>query len=161
MVGKSGLGDELNFSPVDKHTFLSTKFDNIFVLGDASNAPTSKAGSVAHFAIDLWGENFVHYVQGKELKPTFDGHANCFIESGFGKGFLIDFNYDVEPLPGAYPVPVVGPFALLKEARLNHIGKLAFRYMYWHILMRGMGLPLPPTMQMAGKQVPQTISTSQ
>lgn len=157
VVGKSGLGDELNFSPVDKNTFLSTKHDNIFVLGDASNAPTSKAGSVAHFAIDLWGENFVHYIQGKELKPTFDGHANCFIESGYGKGFLIDFNYDVEPLPGAYPVPVVGPFALLKEARLNHIGKLAFRYMYWHILMRGMGLPLPPTMQMAGKRTPKRI----
>jgi len=155
VVGKSGLGDELNFSPVDKNTFLSTKHDNIFVLGDASNAPTSKAGSVAHFAIDLWGENFVHYIQGKELKPTFDGHANCFIESGFGKGFLIDFNYDVEPLPGAYPVPVIGPFGLLKESRLNHIGKLAFRYMYWEILMRGFGLPLPPTMQMAGKHVPQ------
>jgi len=157
VVGKSGLGDELNFSPVNKHTFLSDKYDNIFVLGDASNAPTSKAGSVAHFAIDLWGENFLHYIQGKEMKPTFDGHANCFIESGFGKGFLIDFNYNVEPLPGAYPVPVVGPFGLLKESRLNHIGKLAFRYMYWEILMRGFGLPLPPTMQMAGKQVPAAV----
>ncbi len=156
VVGKSGLGDELNFSPVDKHTFLSDKYDNIFVLGDASNAPTSKAGSVAHFAIDLWGENFIHYIAGKELKPTFDGHANCFIESGFGKGFLIDFNYKVEPLPGAYPIPVIGPFGLLKESRLNHIGKLAFRYMYWEILMRGNGLPLPPTMQTAGKHMPQT-----
>lgn len=157
VVGKSGLGDELNFSPVNKHTFLSDKYDNIFILGDASNAPTSKAGSVAHFAIDLWGENFLHYIQGKEMKPTFDGHANCFIESGFGKGFLIDFNYNVEPLPGAYPVPVVGPFGLLKESRLNHIGKLAFRYMYWEILMRGFGLPLPPTMQMAGKQIPAAV----
>lgn len=157
VVGKSGLGDELNFSPVNKHTFLSDKFDNIFVLGDASNAPTSKAGSVAHFAIDTWGENFMNYIQGKELEPTFDGHANCFIESGFGKGFLIDFNYKVEPLPGAYPLPVIGPFGLLKESRLNHIGKLAFRYMYWEILMRGFGLPLPPTMQMAGKQVPAAV----
>lgn len=155
VVGKSGLGDELNFSPVNKHTFLSDRYDNIFVLGDASNAPTSKAGSVAHFAIDIWGENFIHYIQGKEMKPTFDGHANCFIESGFGKGFLIDFNYTVEPLPGAYPIPLIGPFTLLGESRLNHLGKLAFRYMYWNILMRGMGLPLPPTMQMAGKRVPQ------
>ena len=157
VVGKSGLGDELNFSPVNKNTFLSDMCDNIFILGDASNAPTSKAGSVAHFAIDLWGENFIHYIQGKELKPTFDGHANCFIESGFGKGFLIDFNYNVEPLPGAYPVPVIGPFGLLKESQLNHIGKLAFRYMYWEILMRGFGLPLPPTMQMAGKKVPVAV----
>lgn len=155
VVGTSGLGDELNFSPVNQYTFLSDRCDNIFVLGDASNAPTSKAGSVAHFAIDLWGENFLHYIQGKELKPTFDGHANCFIESGFGKGFLIDFNYKVEPLPGAYPMPVIGPFGLLKESRLNHIGKMAFRYIYWEVLMRGYGMPLPPTMQMAGKQAPQ------
>ena len=154
VVGQAGLGDELNFSPVNKHTFLSNKYDNIFVLGDASNAPASKAGSVAHFAIDLWGENFVHYTEGKPLKEEFDGHANCFVESGYGKGMLIDFNYTTEPLPGTYPMPGVGPFSLLKESRLNHIGKLVFRELYWNILMRGLGMPLPPTMQMAGKYRP-------
>jgi sulfide:quinone oxidoreductase len=154
VIGQSGLGDELNFSPVNKHTFLSDRCDNIFVLGDASNAPASKAGSVAHFAIDLWAENFIHYTQGKELKPVFDGHANCFVETGFGKGMLIDFNYTQEPLPGTYPFPVIGPMELLKETRLNHWGKLAFREMYWNILMRGWGMPLPPTMQMAGKRIP-------
>ena len=151
MIGKSGLGDELNFSPVNKNTFLSNKFDNIFVLGDASNAPTSKAGSVAHYAIDLFGENFVRYIEGKELEPTFDGHANCFIESGFNKGVLIDFNYDQEPLPGRFPVPLAGPFSLLSESWFNHMGKMAFRWMYWNILMRGRKLPLPATMSMAGK----------
>ena len=89
VVGKSGLGDELNFSPVNKHTFLSDRCDNVFILGDASNAPASKAGSVAHFAIDLWGENFIRYTEGKELKPLFDGHANCFVETGYGKAMLI------------------------------------------------------------------------
>jgi sulfide:quinone oxidoreductase len=150
-VGKSGLGDDLNYSPVNPNTFLSDKFENIFVLGDASNVPTSKAGSVAHYAIDLFGENFERYVEGKQLEPTFDGHANCFIESGFGKGVLLDFNYDQEPLPGKFPVPGVGPFDLLKESYFNHYGKLAFRFMYWNILMRGLKLPLPPTMTMAGK----------
>lgn len=153
VIGKSGLGDELNYVPVNKHTFLSDACDNIFVLGDASNIPTSKAGSVAHFAIDLFSENFVRYVEGKELLPSFDGHTNCFVESGFGKAMLIDFNYTTQPLPGSYPLPVVGPFALLEESRLNHIGKLAFRWIYWNILMKGLSLPiLPPTMQMAGKQ---------
>jgi sulfide:quinone oxidoreductase len=154
VVGKSGLGDELNYSPVNKHTMLSDKFDNIFVIGDASNIPASKAGSVAHFAVDIWGENFLRYLKGQPMHETFDGHANCFVESGYGKGMLIDFNYTTEPLPGTYPLPVIGPFELLKESRLNHIGKLSFRYMYWQILMRGFGLPLPPTMQMAGKVRP-------
>ena len=151
VVGKSGLGDELNFSPVNMHTFLSDHFDNIFVLGDAANVPTSKAGSVAHYAIDLFGANFVRYTDGLPLLENFDGHANCFIESGFGKGMLLDFNYTQEPLPGRYPLPGVGPFTLLEESEANHWGKMMFRWMYWHILLKGQELPLPPNMLMAGK----------
>ena len=151
VVGKSGLGDELNYSPVNKYTFLSDKFDNIFVLGDASNAPASKAGSVTHYAIDLFGENFIRYTSGQKLVENFDGHANCFLESGFGKGLLIDFNYTQEPLPGRYPLPGVGPFTLLEESEANHWGKLMFRWMYWNILLKGQELPFPPTMTMAGK----------
>jgi sulfide:quinone oxidoreductase len=101
--------------------------------------------------VDCFAENFLRYVDGLELLPTFDGHANCFIESGFGKGILIDFNYDVEPLPGKYPLPGVGPFSLLQESEMNHWGKLMFRWMYWNILLKGQELPLPARMSMAGK----------
>ncbi|MCL4559112.1 MAG: NAD(P)/FAD-dependent oxidoreductase [Chloroflexi bacterium] len=151
VIGKAGLGDELNYVPVDKHTLLSNKYPNIFALGDAAAIPTSKAGSVAHYAIDLFGDNFVRYTEGYELLPTFDGHANCFIESGFGKGVLLDFNYEQEPLPGLFPMPGVGPFSLLKESEMNHWGKLMFRWMYWNILLKGQELPLTPTMSMMGK----------
>lgn len=151
VIAQSGLGDELNFIPVDKHTFLSPQYANIFVLGDAAAVPTSKAGSVAHFAVDTFAENFMRYIDGLALEPLFDGHANCFIESGFGKGLLIDFNYDTEPLPGKYPLPGVGPFTLLEESAMNHWGKMMFRWMYWHILLKGQELPLPARMSMAGK----------
>ncbi len=151
-IGRSGLGDDLNYVPVDKHTLLSTKYDNIFAIGDASNIPASKAGSVAHFSIDLFPENFINHVSGRPMTSMFDGHANCFIESGHGKGMLIDFNYDTEPLPGKYPLPGVGPFSLLKETDLNHLGKLAFRWMYWNLLLPGKELPLPALMSMVGKQ---------
>lgn len=150
-VGRSGLGDDLNYVPVDKHTLLSTKHDNIFAIGDASNIPASKAGSVAHFSIDLFPENFINHVNGRPMTSMFDGHANCFIESGNGKGMLIDFNYDTEPLPGKYPLPGIGPFSLLKETDLNHLGKLAFRWMYWNLLLPGKELPLPALMSMVGK----------
>jgi sulfide:quinone oxidoreductase len=151
MVARSELGDELNFIPVDKHTFLSKKYEDMFVLGDAAALPTSKAGSVAHFAVECFEENFLRYIDGLEMLPNFDGHANCFIESGFGKGLLIDFNYDVEPLPGRYPLPGVGPFALLQETEMNHWGKIMFRWMYWNLLLKGQELPLPARMTMAGK----------
>lgn len=151
VVARSGLGDELNYVPVDKHTFVSPKYANVFALGDAAALPTSKAGSVAHFAVDCFAENFLRYIDGLEMLPTFDGHANCFIESGFGKGLLIDFNYDVEPLPGHYPLPGIGPFSLLQESEMNHWGKMMFRWMYWNILLKGQELPLPARMSMAGK----------
>jgi sulfide:quinone oxidoreductase len=150
-IGESGLGDELNHVPVDKHTFLSNDYDNIFALGDAAALPTSKAGAVAHFAAEVFLENFLLYIDGQEMVTKFDGHANCFIESGFGKGILIDFNYDVEPLPGKYPLPGIGPFSLLQESEVNHWGKVMFRWMYWNILLKGKELPITAQMSMAGK----------
>ncbi|MHB0980814.1 MAG: type III sulfide quinone reductase, selenoprotein subtype [Thermoleophilia bacterium] len=152
LIARSGLGDELNYVPVDKHTFLSNAHENIFALGDAAALPTSKAGSVAHFAVDCFSENFLRYIDDLEMMPTFDGHANCFIESGFGKGLLIDFNYDVEPLPGHFPLPGVGPFSLLQESEMNHWGKIMFRWVYWNTLLKGKELPLPARMSMSGKR---------
>jgi sulfide:quinone oxidoreductase len=151
-LARSGLGDELNYVPVDKHTLLSKKYQNIFAVGDASNIPASKAGSVAHFSVEVFVDNFLEHIQGKPMTGSFDGHANCFIESGDGKGLLIDFNYDTEPLPGKYPVPILGPFSLLEETRANHLGKLAFRWMYWNVLLPGRPIPLPAHMSMAGKK---------
>ena len=151
-VGRSGLGDDLNYVPVDKQTLLSTEHDNIFAVGDASDIPASKAGSVAHFAMDLFPHNFLRHIQGLKMTEMFDGHANCFIETGHGKGLLIDFNYETEPLPGKYPLPGFGPFSLLKETEMNHWGKVMFRWMYWNILLPGKELPLPALMSMAGKE---------
>ena len=153
-IARSGLGNELNYVHVDKHTLLSSAYDNIFAIGDASDIPASKAGSVAHFSVELFAENFVDHVAGRPMTRRFDGHANCFIESGHGKGLLIDFNYDVEPLPGKYPLPGIGPFTLLDESHVNHWGKLGFRWAYWHLLLRGRPLPVPVRMSMAGKSAP-------
>jgi sulfide:quinone oxidoreductase len=150
-IARSGLGDELNYVPVDRHTLQSKEHDNIFALGDANDIPTSKAGSVAHFAAEVFVANFLEHLAGRPMTESFDGHANCFVESGDGKGLLIDFNYDTEPLPGKYPLPRVGPLDLLKETRSNHLGKLAFRWVYWNVLLRGRRLPLPAQMSMAGK----------
>jgi sulfide:quinone oxidoreductase len=150
-VARSGLGDDLNYVTVDRHTLQSTKHPNIFAIGDAADIPASKAGSVAHFAAEIFAENFVAYAAGRPMTKAFDGHANCFVESGHGRGLLIDFNYDTEPLPGSYPLPGIGPFTLLTESHRNHWGKLAFRWAYWHLLLRGRSMPVPTLMSMAGK----------
>jgi sulfide:quinone oxidoreductase len=137
----SGLGDDLGFVPTDPATLQSTVAPNVFVLGDATNVPTSKAGSVAHFEGETLVRNVRRFLAGEPLEATFDGHTNCFIETGFGKALLIDFNYDQEPLPGRYPDPHFGPLPLLRESRLNHRGKLMFQWIYWHVLLPGRALP--------------------
>lgn len=141
LIKRSEMGDTLNFIPTNKSTLQSLANENIFVIGDASNIPASKAGSVAHFEAEVLTENIQNYIKGKELKEEFDGHANCFIETGNGKALLIDFNYLQEPVRGNFPFPVVGPLRLLKESKLNHMGKLAFRWIYWNMLIKGISIP--------------------
>jgi sulfide:quinone oxidoreductase len=146
-----GLGDELGFIAADRHTLQSTAAPNVFAIGDATNLPTSKAGSVTHFEGDTLIANIQRFLAGEALEPSFDGHANCFIETGFHKALLIDFNYDTEPLPGHYPTAFGLP--LLRESRLNHLGKLAFQWVYWHALLPGREIPgIGPTMPTAGKK---------
>lgn len=150
-VMDSGLGDPMGWIPVDKHTLRSTEHERIFVLGDASDIPTSKAGSVAHFATETFIDNFLAAVDDRPLPNSFDGHTNCFLESGRGKAMLLDFNYDTQPLTGSFPVPGIGPMSLLKNTRANHLGKLAFEQIYWRMLLPGHKLPVPTAMSMSGK----------
>ena len=151
LIQRSGLGDDFGFVPTDKHTLQSNAHPEVFAIGDATDLPTSKAGSVAHFQAEVLTDNVLRFIEGKALAPDFDGHANCFIETGGGKAILIDFNYETEPLPGRFPLPGVGPFKLLEESYVNHWGKLGFKWAYWNLLLRGEELPIDHRMLMAGK----------
>ncbi|WP_029036250.1 type III sulfide quinone reductase, selenoprotein subtype [Salinimicrobium xinjiangense] len=154
VIARSGLGDDLNFVPTDPHTLQSKHHENIFVIGDATDVPASKAGSVAHFEAETLTDNILLYIQNKPLKPEFDGHANCFIETGNNKALLIDFNYKQEPVAGTFPIPGLGPLKLLKESVLNHWGKLAFRWIYWNMLLKGRPIPLVSrNMSTKGKKI--------
>ncbi len=150
-VEASGLGNELGFVPTHPHTLQAKGHERVFVLGDATDLPSSKAGSVAHFQSEVLEDNLWRAIAGEALEEGFDGHTNCFIETGNGKAILIDFNYETEPLAGKFPWAGIGPLDLLKESRLNHLGKLAFRWVYWNAMLPGRDLPISTRMTMAGK----------
>jgi len=150
-LGAAGIGDELNYVRVDKHTLQSTQFENIWALGDAANIPASKAGAVIHFQMEAAFKNILQHMAGQPMTHQFDGHALCYIETGQDKATLIDFDYTHEPLRGKYPLPGVGPFDLLGETTINHWGKLAFRYIYY-LMMHGIEVPLPNKFSLAGKK---------
>ncbi|MGH9019935.1 MAG: type III sulfide quinone reductase, selenoprotein subtype, partial [Acidimicrobiales bacterium] len=147
-----GLGDALGFVATDPHTLQSLAAPNVFALGDATAIPVSKAGSVTHFEGEVLVENVRRFIAGDELDASYDGHANCFIETGYHKAMLIDFNYETEPVSGHFP-GVVG-LPLMRESLLNHVGKLMFQFLYWHSLLPGRDLPgLHSTMPLAGKHL--------
>ncbi|NER15870.1 type III sulfide quinone reductase, selenoprotein subtype [Spongiivirga citrea] len=154
LLERSGMGDDLNFVPTNKATLQTKDYENIFAIGDATDLPASKAGSVAHFEAEILTDNIMRHINGEPLKEEFDGHANCFIETGGGKALLIDFNYTHEPVEGTFPFPGVGPLQLLKESRTNHMGKMAFRWIYWNMLIKGIHIPfVSATMSTKGKQL--------
>ncbi|MFI5035855.1 MAG: NAD(P)/FAD-dependent oxidoreductase [Acidimicrobiales bacterium] len=155
VFASEGLGDALGFIPTDEHTLQSKASPNVFVIGDAAALPTSKAGSVTHFEGEALVHNIRRFLDGQPLDGAFDGHANCFIESGGSKAMLIDFNYETEPLTGHFPGPIGLP--LLKESHVNHLGKLLFQSLYWHSLLPGRDLPgVDSDMPRAGKHFAST-----
>ncbi|HBS12035.1 MAG TPA: oxidoreductase [Flavobacteriaceae bacterium] len=154
VIERSGMGDDLNFVPTHHHTLQSLDNENVFVIGDATNVPASKAGSVAHFQAETLTDNILLYLDNKPLKEEFDGHANCFIETGNNKALLIDFNYEQEPVEGTFPIAGIGPLKLLKESVFNHWGKLAFRWIYWNMLLKGIPIPfVGRNMSLKGKKI--------
>ncbi|NJD88892.1 MAG: CBS domain-containing protein [Betaproteobacteria bacterium] len=159
VIDDSELGDGTGYALTDPRTLKSRKADFVYFLGDNTNVSTSKAGSVAHFEAETVVENLLREIEGKPAMPTFDGHANCFIETGHHKAMLLDFNYDIEPLEGSFPMAHVGPFSLLKESYMNHVGKLAFQWVYWNLLLKGRlpNVPLLPShMNFVGKDLETT-----
>ena len=136
--GNSSLEIDLEKSDIDNNGYVS--YEN-----------TLNLTKIKRIAFDLFAENFVDFINGKPMKHKFDGHANCYIESGNGKGLLIDFNYETEPLPGHFPGKVGMP--LLKESRMNHLGKLMFQWFYWHALLQGRDIPgIGTSMPTSGKE---------
>jgi len=150
-ITDSGIGDPMGYMQVDNHTLKADNQDRVYVLGDATNVPTSKAGSVAHYMSYTVVENLVREIDGHEALPSFDGHATCFLASGYEKAILLDFNYEVEPLPGKFPFPGMGPFSLLEDTFGNYWGKMMFKWVYWNLMMKGLDLPLEAQMNIAGK----------
>ena len=152
VVQRSELGDANGWIPTDRHTLAVKGAPDAYALGDATDLPSSKAGAVAHFQGDVLTPNLLAAIELRPPVARFDGHTNCFIETGHGKAMLIDFNYETEPLPGKFPLPGVGPFTLLGESAVNHWGKLAFKWLYWNVIVAGSELPLDHHMLLAGKR---------
>ena len=125
VIEDSGLGDERGWVTVDKNTLRHTKYDHIWTIGDATNIPISKSGSVAHYEATVAAAEIVAAVKGEAApKHTYDGKVMCFLETGRGQATTIRFDYTHPPTS---PSP----------SRLWHWGKALFNKTYWHTVPQG------------------------
>ncbi len=116
LISGAGLGDR--WMEIDKHTLESEHAEDVFGIGDVADLPTSKAGSVAHYAAGTVVDRIAAYVRGHVPTAEFDGDAICFLEAGMDEGSHIKFDYDTDPV-------------VRDQTEFIHWAKMAYNEMYW------------------------------
>jgi len=117
VIEKSGLGQR-GWIPTHRNHLNMEGRDNVFVLGDTTNLPISKAGSTAHFEAETLGENIAAMVKLGAPVREYDGKVFCFIEAGLDRATYAMFDYNNPPQPKP-PTKAV------------HWFKLAYNKLYW------------------------------
>ncbi|UOF89603.1 NAD(P)/FAD-dependent oxidoreductase [Fodinisporobacter ferrooxydans] len=124
VIRNSGLGDAEGWLPTDPKTLKLKGNEHIYVLGDATDLPISKAGSTAHYQSEVVARNLIHELRGEPPTTLYNGKVFCFIESGLEEATHITFDYRTPPQPA-------------KATTMTHMFKLAFNEMYW-LSLRGL-----------------------
>jgi sulfide:quinone oxidoreductase len=117
VIEQNKLGQN-GWIPTDRHTLKMEGRENVFVLGDTTNLPISKAGSTAHFEAEVVGENIAAMVKLGAPVRRYDGKVFCFIQAGSDKATYAMFNYNQPPDPR-------------EPTRALHWFKLAYNKLYW------------------------------
>lgn len=75
LVAESGLADSTGFLDVNPHTLQSTKYDNIFGVGDVINAPTTKSFYAGLSQVNVVRHNIIRRLSGLPLNAKYDGYS--------------------------------------------------------------------------------------
>lgn len=118
VIFNSGLGDELGFIPTDRYTLKMEGHDDVYVIGDATNLPISKAGSTAHYEAEVLTHNLVSRVRGLPETALYNGKVACFLENSLGDASFITFDYNNPPKPA-------------QTSELIHWFKAMYNELYW------------------------------
>ncbi len=117
VISDSDLGAG-GWVPTNTKTLHREGSTNVFVVGDTTNIPISKAGSTAHFEADTLIENLSSLITEGCWARDYDGKVFCFVETGLKSGTYVWFNYTTPPNPGP-------------PSQMIHWFKLAYNRLYW------------------------------
>ena len=104
--------------PTNTKTLHREGSTDVFVVGDTTNIPISKAGSTAHFEADTLVDNLASLLMEGRMARDYDGKVFCFVETGMDSGTYVWFNYTTPPNPGP-------------PSQMIHWFKLAYNRLYW------------------------------
>ena len=125
-VREAGLLNDAGWVPVDPRT-LETAHPGVFAIGDLaaikleSGLMLPKAGVFAHAEAKVVARNIAALVEGRPPAAGFDGHGQCWVETGGGKAAFAKGNFYASPSPAV---------ALRKPSALWHLTKVLFER-YW------------------------------
>jgi sulfide:quinone oxidoreductase len=121
------IADAQGWVKTERDTLKVKGVEGVWAIGDTTDLPISKAGSTAHFEAPVAVEHIVANLRGTAPDPKhaeYEGHVMCFLESGYDKASMLDFNYN-------HPPDVHEPTAVI------HWAKMAFNKSYWYLVPTG------------------------
>ncbi|PCF34659.1 pyridine nucleotide-disulfide oxidoreductase [Staphylococcus delphini] len=131
VIKESALSDNDGWVDIDPTTLQHKKYSNVFSLGDASNAPTSKTGAAIRKQAPIVVNNLLQVINSEMLTHHYDGYTSCPIVTGYNKLILAEFDYNKKPKETM-------PFNQAKERRSMYVFKKdLLPKMYWHGMLKG------------------------
>ncbi|MCO4339963.1 NAD(P)/FAD-dependent oxidoreductase [Staphylococcus agnetis] len=131
-VKESGLTDEAGWIDVNPSTLQHTQFNNVFALGDASNAPTSKTGAAIRKQAPVVAANVLQAMKDNMLTHHYDGYTSCPIVTGYNQLILAEFDYNHE-LKETMPFNQAKPRRSMYVLKKDILPKL-----YWYGMLKGL-----------------------
>jgi sulfide:quinone oxidoreductase len=91
VVVASGLTED-GWIPVDRGSF-TTKFPNVYAVGDVTSAPVPRAGAIAEREAMAVARDITARLRGGRSGEPFDGTGLCYIEFGGGLVGRVDVSF--------------------------------------------------------------------
>ena len=130
----SPLADAAGWVDVEQTTLRHKTFENVWALGDVTNAPNAKTAAAARKQAPVVAANIVADIIGKSAVASYDGYGSCPLTVERGKIVLAEFGYGGKLLPSFPSWAIDGQKPtraawFLKEKMLPPI--------YWKAMLRG------------------------
>ncbi|BBN84059.1 NAD(P)/FAD-dependent oxidoreductase [Staphylococcus epidermidis] len=132
VIKESDLADKVGWVDIDPTTMQHKKYNNVFSLGDASNAPTSKTGAAIRKQAPVVVKNLLQVMNNEMLTHHYDGYTSCPIVTSYNTMMLAEFDYNKKPRETM-------PFNQAKERRSMYILKKdILPRIYWYGMLKGL-----------------------